>query len=154
MRIATACDIAALTRLINTAFEVERFFLDSDRLDAAEVRRRLGVGKFLLLEEGDALIGCVYVEPRGDRAYIGLLSVEPSRQRTGLGKRLMAAAENHCRENGCRFADLNVVNLREELPPFYRALGYVETGTAPFPADVATRQPCHFLQMSKALIPL
>jgi hypothetical protein len=63
----------------------------------------------------------------------------------------MAAAENRCRENGCRYVDLNIVNLREELPGFYRSLGYSETGTAPFPSDVTTKQPCHFIQMSKPL---
>jgi hypothetical protein len=47
--------------------------------------------------------------------------------------------------------DLNVVNLREELPPFYRKRGYAEQGTAPFPGDAPTKLPCHFVRMSKPL---
>ncbi len=148
MRIAGPGDVSDLTRLINLAFRVERFFHDDDRLDDAEVRRRLDRGVFLIEED---LAGCVYVEQRGDRAYIGLLSVDPARQRNGLGKRLMAAAEMYSRERGCRFADLQIVNLREELPPFYRGLGYAETGTEPFTSGVATTLPCHFVTMSKAL---
>jgi len=43
----------------------------------------------------------------------------------------MAAAEEFAREMGSHHMDLTVVNLRTELPPFYRKLGYVEDGTAP-----------------------
>jgi GNAT superfamily N-acetyltransferase len=93
----------------------------------------------------------VYVEPRGDRAYLGLLSVDPASQHNGLGKLLMDAAEEFCRELGCRFMDLNVVNLRGDLFGFYGRRGYVETGTTPFPTDVVTKLPCHFIDMSKSL---
>jgi hypothetical protein len=48
--------------------------------------------------------------------------------------------------------DLRIVNLREELPPFYRRLGYVETGTAPFPEEIKSKLPCHFVLMSKPLV--
>ena len=54
---------------------------------------------------------------------------------------MIAAAEAHCRDAGCVALDINVVNLRTELPPFYRTLGYVETGSAPFTDPRATR-PC------------
>jgi hypothetical protein len=47
--------------------------------------------------------------------------------------------------------DLRIVNLREELPPFYRKLGYSDIGESPWPADVPTKLPCHFIEMSKAL---
>ncbi len=52
---------------------------------------------------------------------------------------------------GCRFVDLRVVNLRQELPRFYQKLGYAQSGTEPFPEDTATLLPCHFLIMSKSL---
>jgi GNAT superfamily N-acetyltransferase len=140
-------------RLINAAFQVERFFLDRDRIDLNEVRSRLASGRFIVAAEDIALTGCVYVEPLGERAYLGLLSVDPSLQRSGIGKALMNAAEDHCRLAGCAFVDLRVVNLREELPGFYRKLGYVESGTAPFPEEVVTKLPCHFVVMSKQLTP-
>lgn len=153
LRTAEAADAEAITRLINVAFQVERFFLGADRIDIGEVRARLARGTFILAEENDAIIGCVYVEPDGERAYLGLLSVEPSVQRAGIGKRLMDAAEDHCRAAGCRFMDLRVVNVRTELPAYYQKLGYVQSGTAPFPEHVDTLLPCHFLIMSKPLIP-
>jgi N-acetylglutamate synthase-like GNAT family acetyltransferase len=151
LRLAKLADAEAITRLINNAFQVERFFLAADRIDIEEVRSRLARGRFILADEDGAINGCVYVEPNGERAYLGLLSVEPARQLSGMGKFLMDAAEDHCRAAGCRFMDLRVVNVRKELPPFYQKLGYAQTGTAPFPEDKPTLVRCHFLIMSKPL---
>lgn len=111
--------------------------------------RFLETGKFLLLEDSDSLVGCVYVELRGERGYFGLLSVKPGRQRSGLGSRLIGAAEHYCRSAGCRLMDLTLVNLRTELPPMYQRLGYRENGTEPFPAE--SKLPCHLVKMTKPL---
>jgi GNAT superfamily N-acetyltransferase len=143
--------VEAIARIINTAFQVERFFLDQDRISSEGVRTRMETGRFILAEVDHALAGCVYVEPRGERAYLGLLSVDPSRQRSGLGQLLMSAAEDHGRAAGCRFMDLLIVNLRQELPEYYRRLDYRENGTAPFPEGVHPKLPCHFLKMCKPL---
>ena len=153
LRTAQPADADAITRLINSAFQVESFFKRGDRLDLAEVQTRLAKGAFILAEQDEVMVGCVYVEPGAERAYIGLLSVEPLLQGSGLGKRLMNAAEEYCRAAGCSFVDLRVVNLRTELPPFYRKLGYEQTGTESFPAEAHTEVPCHFLIMSKAILP-
>jgi GNAT superfamily N-acetyltransferase len=149
--IAEEADAEAIFRLINAAFQVERFLFDADRITMEEVRSRFLTGKFILATENGVPAGCVYIEPGDERAYLGLLSVDPARQRSGLGKALMSAAEDRCRAAGCRFMDLRIVNLRTELPPYYRKLGYVENGTAPFPDDAHPKLPCHFIVMSKPL---
>lgn len=151
LRIADLSDVEALARLINAAFSVESFFLDGDRIDADSVCKLMGSGLFLLLQDDHGIGGCVYLEPRVDRAYLGLLSVDPLRQRRGLGSWLVRAAEDHARRSGMKRMDLRIVNLRQELPEFYRGLGYVVTGTSAFSPDVITKQPCHFINMSKAL---
>ena len=151
IRLAILSDAQALVALINRAFTVERFFIDADRLDLAEVLAHFVTGRFLALEDGGALIACAYLEPQGDRAYLGLLSVDPARQGQGIGSRIMDAAEDHCRRLGCLHMDLRVVNLRHELPPFYRQRGYAETGTSAFPVDQPVKLPCHFVEMSKPL---
>jgi GNAT superfamily N-acetyltransferase len=151
VRTAGPGDRGAITDLVNRAFRVERFFVEGDRISASEVRDRFAAGRFLLAERGDVLIGSVYVELRGERSYAGLLAVDPTQQRTGVGSRLMVAAEDYARANGCRAMDLQIVNLRDELPAFYRRLGYVETGVAPFPSTVATKVPYHFITMAKTL---
>ena len=152
IRMAEPADAAKITSVINAAFKIaEGFFVDGLRISQAEVEQLLDKGAFLLAETDDQLNGCVYVELRGERSYLGLLSVDPTCQKSGLGSVLMLAAENHCRERGSRFMDIYIVNLREELPAFYRRRGYVENGTTPFPEDVPTKIPCHFINMSKTL---
>jgi len=150
-RIAQLEDAENIARLVNAAFRAERFFIDADRTNSEKVGALLQKGKFLLAEEAGALAGCVYVEVRGERGYFGLLAVDPALQRSGLGSRLVAAAEEYCREAGCQFMDLTIVNLRTELPGFYHHLGYVESGTLPFPSEQEANQPCHLVRMSKPL---
>ena len=151
IRVAAPDEAEALAALINAAFLVERFFVEGDRTTAAGVRALLAKGTFLAADRDAALAACVYVEPRGKRGYFGLLAVDPARKGTGLGRALVTAAEDFLRERGCGAADINVVDLRTELPPFYRRLGYAETGTAPFPSDGRATRPCHFILMSKPL---
>ena len=152
-RFAAEADAEAISALVNAAFKVERFFIDRDRINPGQVREMLSTGKYLLAENNGALIACVYVELRGQRGYFGLLGVDPSRQGQGLGRKMVAEAEDYARAAGCEFMDLRIVNLRTELPPFYRRLGYVETGTEAFAADAKPSQPCHFIRMSKPLGP-
>ncbi len=151
MRVAGLRDAEAIVHLINAAFRSERFFIDEDRVDIEGVRTRLTQGEFLLAEEAGVPVGCVYLERRGERGYFGLLAVNPKKQRLGLGSRLMTVAEERCRAAGCRFMDLTVVNLRKELPRFYGARGYVESGTEPFPAAARAKMPCHLVRMTKDL---
>lgn len=81
-----------------------------------------------------------------------MLSVDPGRQRAGIGRRLIAAAEEFCREQGCRFMDLSIVDLRTELPPLYEKFGYRIVGSEPFPADqMPVSRPCSFITMEKEL---
>ncbi len=111
--------IDGIRRLVNQAFEVERFLKKGggDRLqDDGELEALWQRGTFLVKEEDGALVGCVYVEPRGDRAYLGLLSIAPARQGTGLGKQLNAAAEQYAREQGCHWMDLRVVSSASGTP--------------------------------------
>jgi len=151
IRRAENSDVEAIVRLINTAFLVELFFIERDRTDPEAVRALMEKGKFLLANDGPSLAGCVYVELRGDRGYLGMLSVDPAHQRMGLGHQLLAAAETFFRDAGCRFSDLLIVNVRTELLTMYRRQGYVETGIAPYKERVPTKMPVHFIAMSKAL---
>jgi GNAT superfamily N-acetyltransferase len=151
-RTAESADAETIARLVNLAFRPERLFIDGDRTNPEKIRALLPKGRFLLNEDAGSLVGCVYVELRGERGYFGLLAVDPARQRTGLGPRLVVAAEDYCRAAGCLFMDLTIVNLRTELPGSYRRLGYAESGTLPFPDDEhPPKLPCHLVRMSKPL---
>ena len=152
VRLAEPSDANQLMALINSAFRIaEDFFYNEDRITFEEVERLFSTGTFLVAEADRLLRGCVYVELRGDRSYLGLLSVDPSQQQAGLGSLLLDEGEKYCRELGSRSMDILIINLRTELPPFYQRRGYVETGTIPLPEDIRTTQPCHFITMAKPL---
>jgi GNAT superfamily N-acetyltransferase len=153
LRFANAVDLPAITQLINLAFSVEFFFKGGDRITLDEVERLFEKGRFMLLEENRTIEGSVYVELRGERAYLGLLSTNPARQRSGIGTRLTTAAEEFARESGCRYMDLRVVNLREELPVIYKKFGYEVSGTEEVAVEAGQHftQPAYFINMSKEL---
>lgn len=153
VRQASLKDAEQITALINRAFRsAEGFFIDTDRINLESVHDLFQKGNFFLAETEDLLAACVYVELRGQRAYLGLLSVDPACQQSGLGSLLINAAEEHCRRLACRFMDIQVVNLRADLFGFYHKRGYVETGIHPFPPEIETKLPVHFIEMTKPLI--
>ncbi|MCU1232264.1 MAG: GCN5-related N-acetyltransferase [Candidatus Solibacter sp.] len=149
MREAGVQEAGEIMRVINAAFNpAEGFFVDGDRVSLDDVLHYFERGVFLVTDD---MTGCIYVELRGDRAYFGLLSVDPARQKGGIGRALIVAAEAYGREHGCTFMDLRIVNLRAELPAFYGKLGYREAGTEEFTPGAPTKLPCHFIKMQKSL---
>jgi GNAT superfamily N-acetyltransferase len=141
-----------IVSVINAAFRpAEGFVFERDRIDLESVRDLLHKGTFLIAEDHEVLCGCVYVELRGGRSYLGLLSVDPQSQKTGLGAKLMDAAEAHCAKAGSRHMDLQIVSLRTEMYGFYHRRGYVENDTEPLPLGLNPKLPCHFVKMSKPL---
>lgn len=151
LREASADDVDAVVLLINRAFAVESFFKSGDRTNAEQVRQMMETGKFLLLTDGQAIIACVWLKITGDRGYLGTLSVDPERQKSGLGRRMMREAENYFSTAGCKVVDIRLVNLREELPAIYRKFGFVETGTQSAEVIKSATRPIHFITMSKEL---
>jgi GNAT superfamily N-acetyltransferase len=152
IRPASDEDVPALARLINVAFVVEQVVFDGNRVDDLGVRAYMSGGAFLVAEDSDGLAGCVYIETRNDRSYLGLLSVQPARQGSGLGRQLVAAGENLARETGSRIMDLRVISARgEQLLPFYERLGYRVVRTEPFPANLVAKVASHYIVMSKPL---
>src|ERR1700680_49784 len=151
-RDARTDDAEAVARLINTAFLVEQFFIERDRTNPATVRGLMEKGKFLLAEDWPNLIGCVYLELRGDRGYFGMLSIDPSRQRMGVGRQLVDAVEKTFRDAGCKFSDMKIVNVRTDLHTLYHRWGYGDTGTGIYDDPTPTKIPVHFITMSKPLL--
>ena len=152
IRLATRDDIPAIVSLVNLAFQIESFFLMHDRTNVDQVSQMFEKGEYLLAETSErSLLGVVYFEKQAERAYFGMLSVDPARKGTGLGRLLIETVEEHGRAKGCVAMDITVVNLRTELPPYYRRFGYEISGTLPPPEAMRSRSPCHLLRMSKSL---
>lgn len=166
VRTATTDDVPALVRLINRAYQVEQFFVTGQRTSTDEIHDRLSRpgARFLVIDDDQvqptgaepardaALAGAVYVQAKGERGYLAMLSVDPARQKTGLSRSLIAAAEQYCREASCRFLDLDIVNLRTELPAFYARFGFVPFDTAPFNGPERLTRPAHLVLMTKPLV--
>jgi GNAT superfamily N-acetyltransferase len=152
IRAAGAADAEALAALVNTAYQVETFFVDGDRTNPEDIRAEMARGTFLVAASAGArLDGCVYVSAREPAGYFGMLAVAPAAQRRGLGRRLIAAAEDWLRAAGRDRVHILVVNLREDLVAFYERLGYTRTGTEPY-VHRPVKQPCWFVRMEKRLV--
>lgn len=152
IRTAGAEDAPVLVSLINKAFAVERF-IDGTRTDEERLAETMRKGNVLVAERVGRAVACVYVELRGERAYFGMLAVDPAQQHQGLGKLMTTAAEDFGRKHGCKHMDITVLSLRPELPPLYRKLGYSETGAEEFhPArPLKAGVQCYCIVMSKPL---
>ena len=151
IRPATPADVEAIVHLVNRAFVAESPYIEGERINLDGLHELWARGKFLVGEEHGLINACVFIEPRGERAHLGLVSVDPARQGTGLGSQLMAAVEDHCREAGFREMELRFINHRAELDRFYRRMGFVPTGTFEAATAHHIKVPFHFVQMIKPL---
>lgn len=151
LRNAALTEAAIIADLINRAFAVERFFKSGDRTNVAQIEKMLGEGDFLLLVDHGKLTACVFLKLDEERAYAGMLAVEPDKQGKGLGRRMMREAESYARGHGCEVLDIRIVNVRPELSAIYERLGFVPTGIASAEAITTATKPVHFITLSKLL---
>jgi len=152
VRVANVADVPGIITIVNAAFAIEDF-IDGTRTDEGRMSEMMKKGTFLVAENAGVIVASVYTEMRGDRAYFGMLAVDPAQQGTGLGRTMVEAAEEHCRVQGAKFIDIAVLTLRPELPPLYRKFGYVETTVEEFKPSSPLREgvECKAIIMSKAL---
>lgn len=147
-RPAEPADIPALHALIERAYRGESAkrgwtheadLLGGQRTDPEAIAEIISDPKqiVLLAERDGFLVGCVQVVNRGGGvAYLGLLTVDPGRQASGLGRALINSAEQHARESGASTMEMSVIRQRSELIEWYNRRGYTLTGReAPFPLD-------------------
>jgi ribosomal protein S18 acetylase RimI-like enzyme len=92
--------------------------LDIDRKLARDAEN------LLIAEEGSQVIGSVMVGYDGHRGWINYLAVHPDHRRGGLGRLLMAEAEQRLRQQGCPKVNLQVRSENTPAVQFYRRLGY------------------------------
>ena len=156
VRNADIGDLNAIVDVTNRAFVSEQFCVNDDRTDAADVRHRFATGIFFVVDDPSnrtRLHGSVFCSAENSRGYLGLLSVDPDAQGQGLSRTLVTAVEQHCRNAGCNFLDITVVNARDDLFPFYAKLGFAAVDVLPFPVPERARQPLHLVKMTKPLLP-
>jgi len=166
---ATEADLPALNRLVNRAYRgeaseqgwtTEAHLLAGQRTDEADLQTQLltpGITFLLAHTETNDLVGSVLLQPQAADLYLGMLSVEPTRQAQGIGRQLVAAAEKFARRQGCTGIRITVISVRQELLAWYERLGFRPTGdTVDFPTDIRfgiprQTEPLVLLVLRKAL---
>ncbi|MEM8617594.1 MAG: GNAT family acetyltransferase [Pseudomonadota bacterium] len=78
----------------------------------------------LILEEQEQPVASAMVGFDGHRGWVYYLAVEPSGQKSGLGRRVMCAAEEYLREQGAVKIQLMVRTENSSACAFYKSLGY------------------------------
>jgi len=132
-------DIPALTTLINSAYRgetskkgwtTEAHLLEGKRTNEEEMTQIFLDPKNTILKftENHKIIGSVLLVEKGHQLYLGMLTVSPELQNSGIGKKLLAEAEIHAKTLGLSSIIMTVISVREELIAWYKRHGYVDTG--------------------------
>lgn len=150
IRRARTEDVPEIARIINAAFEVEREFREGARTSAEEIAKLLEHDVFFVAEQDGRLVGAVHTSIDGVTGYFGMLSVDPSLQRGGVGRALLSAAEDHCRKAGCTRMTMSTGEDRTELIPYYERVGYRVTSIEPS-SSPAFKRPIRIVKMAKDL---
>jgi len=183
-RYATVSDLRALSALIHSAYRgdtsrqgwtTEADLLDGGRIDDAGLLdviqgkeleskvilafRPVKCGEEECVKGDGVLVACCELQRRSqDSAYFGMFSVRPTEQGGGIGKAVLAHAEQLARSLwNCSSMHMSVIAQRVELLEFYKRRGYGLTGeTSPFPYGqpkfgIPKRDDLHFVGIAKQL---
>lgn len=164
---ATLRDVPRLEALINSAYRgdsskkgwtTEADLLDGIRTDADSLKELINRSDAVILQsinENNLLQGCVYLEKKQNKMYLGMLTVSPMLQAKGIGKRLLIEAEKYAQSQECSLIEMTVISIRTELIEWYKKHGYKDTGEKkPFPSNVKfgiPKQPLEFIVMQKEI---
>jgi ribosomal protein S18 acetylase RimI-like enzyme len=79
---------------------------------------------FLIAYSADIIIATIMAGYDGHRGCINYLAVHPQHRRSGIGKQMVAEAENRLRAKGCPKINLQVRSTNKELIQFYKSIGF------------------------------
>jgi ribosomal protein S18 acetylase RimI-like enzyme len=137
---ATAADTAELTRLVNSGYRgesskkgwtSEAHLLDGTRIDEETMAGYFDDPSITILKYVDdegKIIGCVYLEVKESKLYLGMLTVSPLLQTNGIGRQLLHEAEKVANQLNCSAIYMTVITTRLELVQWYERRGYCATG--------------------------
>lgn len=139
--------IPHLVELVNSAYRgegskigwtTEADILDGQRVDALALKELIDKSDSVILiaEDDDTgkLLGCVHLEKKGERCYLGMLTVSPELQSKGIGKLMLAESEAFAEFWDCNKIYMTVISVRNELIAWYEKHGFKNTHEKkPFP---------------------
>jgi len=164
---ATLTDVPELVVLINSAYRgesskkgwtTEANLIGGQRIDNEGLTEQMSDPDAVILKHinDDGLItGCVYLQKRGEKLYLGMLTVSPTLQANGLGRRLLEAAEDYARNINYHTITMTVITTRTELLDWYERRGYTKTGEV-IPLNITERngilnQPVEMFKLEKTI---
>lgn len=164
---AVAEDISALNTLINSAYRgefskkgwtTEAHLLEGGRTTEAELVEIMQdtTNTILKYSENNKIIGCVLLKANENELYLGMLTVSPDLQNSGVGKKLLHQAEVFAAEMQLPKIKMTVISVREELIAWYKRNGYLDTGARePFPVSAVfsqiAKEPLEFMVLEKII---
>jgi ribosomal protein S18 acetylase RimI-like enzyme len=165
---ATTEDIPQLVILLNRSYRGDEsrkgWTTEADlisgnlRIDADNMKQLMQLPSAVFLkytENNNNIAGCVFLDKREKKLYLGMLCVAPDKQDKGIGNELLTAAEKYAITNQCRMIFMNVISERTELINWYIRKGYYQTNERkPFPADNrfgTPNKPIEFIILEKKL---
>jgi ribosomal protein S18 acetylase RimI-like enzyme len=98
----------------------------------ADYEQNVLVHRFDLIEDDGRLVALIETEPREGHLWVENIAVAPGAQRRGLGRRLLAHADELARASGFGEVRLLTHGLMSSNRALYRSVGYVETLEEPF----------------------
>ncbi len=166
--IADREDLPAIEILLNKAYrgeESKKGWTTEADLIAGEVRTNLAdlegvfqkAGSVFLkyVDEGQVL-ACVNLQKIDNRIYLGMFAVAPMMQGSGIGKKILQAAEIYAKAMNADAIFMSVISVRQELIAWYGRHGYKETGKIKaFREDGISGkhlQPLAFIELEKQLL--
>jgi ribosomal protein S18 acetylase RimI-like enzyme len=137
---ATLTDVPELVLLINSSYRgesskkgwtTEANLIGGQRIDDHSLAEQMADPNAVILKNTNdkgKITGCVYLQKRGDKLYLGMLTVSPVLQANGLGRQLLQAAEEYARSINYHTITMTVITTRTELLEWYERRGYSKTG--------------------------
>lgn len=133
LRRAVATDVPAIRALVRTAYQHYVARLGREPMPmTADYDRAVVEHEIWLLDDANGLSAVLELKLELNSGGGGALSIEniavdPARQRSGIGRKLMAFAEDEARRQGCERVTLYTNEKMVENIALYTRLGYVET---------------------------
>jgi ribosomal protein S18 acetylase RimI-like enzyme len=130
LRPATQADVDTITTLTNAAYEkyVPRLGRKPRPMvtDYAQMIRAAQTQAWLA-EQADTCVGLLVLEAKDNHLLIYSIAVQPTQQKQGIGKRLMAFVEQEAKRQNYDHVRLYTnIHMTENIA-LYTRLGYIET---------------------------
>jgi ribosomal protein S18 acetylase RimI-like enzyme len=129
IRIATAADVPAIAEIVDQAYRhyIARIGKPPGPM-LEDYAARVSEGVVWVLEEEAVIAAIIVLLPGANHLLLDNIAVSPARQGLGLGRRLLAFAEDEALRRGYCEIRLYTHQTMVENQRLYASIGYEETG--------------------------